>query len=618
MACAIVTAFTALVGVAYGAGPLYRLSDAPVTGVAMATAIALLLISVGLLFERPDASAMRLVTSTGPGGIMLRRLALPVMLAALVIGPAVLRILTALGLHDVPLIAATLTIVMAALSVLLLAIAARPLNRAHDVLESSRSRIRELLEHAPEGVFVADRDGCLIDVNSAGCRMLASSREEILGRTVFDFIPAEESDRLKHEREEMLKGRAVVSEWRLRRPDGSYLPTEVSACILADGRWQGFARDISERKLAEEQLRQSRTRLELALRGADLATWDWNVRTGEVTFNSRWAEMRGLRPDEIAPHVDSWISGVHPEDLPRVEKVLQEHLDGKTSEYEAELRVRTRSGEWLWILDRGKVFARDKAGRPVRMAGTELDITNQKRLEEQLRLALAQASGILSISADAIISMDEDQRITMFNDGAEKIFGCRKKEAIGGPLERWIPERFRAIHRQHVEAFARDGEAARSMGGPGRTIFALRKDGSEFPADATISKLDIGGRKVLTIALRDVSEQKRIEREKRLLADFASALASTLDFEETLRNIAQAAARELADICVVETVEETGRPSRVQAAHREPREAGGSRGASAASARRAAHAARIFRHQLTRAAGDQRDHSAVSRVGRGR
>ncbi len=571
--CALFTAFVALVGFAYGAGPLYRLSHAAITGVSMPTAVGLLLISAGLLLERPGYGVMRVVTSSGPGGTLLRRLAIPALLAPALLGPMVTRFLLAVGVQDYPVIVATVSIALTAVTLILLTATAMPLNRAHDVLEASRARIRELLEQAPDGIFIADREGRHTDVNAAGCNMLGFSREEIVGMTVADLIVPEDVARLESHKQKLLEGATVVSEWRLRRKDGSYLSVEVSARILADGRWQGFVRDISERKRAQEQLRQSQERIELALRGADLAAWDWNVRTGEVVFNSRWAEMRGFRPDEIAPHVDSWTSGVHPEDWPGVQKALNEHFEGRAGEYEAEHRVRTKSGEWLWILDRGKVFTRDEQGRPLRMVGTELDISRRKHLEDELRLSLAQSSGILAISADAIVSIDENQRITMFNHGAGEIFGYSHAQAIGAPLEMLIPERFRPMHRDYVARFASGAQVARRMGERGGQIFALRRNGEEFPADAAISRLNVDGTTVLTVALRDITEQKRREREEHFLGEVAAVLAATLDYEETLRSVARVAVRELAELCLVETAEEGRHLPRLEVAHRDPNKA---------------------------------------------
>ena len=144
---------------------------------------------------------------------------------------------------------------------------------------------------------------------------------------------------------------------------------------------------------------------------------------------------------------------------------MDDYLHGRGAEYEAEFRVKCKTGKWIWILARGKVFTRDEHGKPLRMVGTELDVTPRKRAEEELRLAEAKSSGILSISADAIISIDEGQRIILFNDGAEKIFGYSKADVIGASLDILLPERLRAIHRRHVEEFAASEPIARRMGG---------------------------------------------------------------------------------------------------------------------------------------------------------
>jgi PAS domain S-box-containing protein len=560
--------------------------------------------------------------------------------------------------------------------------------RARDEAEAGRHKLQQakeaiatLVEQAPDGIFLADLDGRYTDVNSAGCHMLGYAREEIIGKTILDLIPADRVAQLESEKQQLLSGRVVASEWTLRRKDGTYLPVEVRARILPGGRWQGFVRDISLRKQLEQALRSSvsdldraqavakvgswrldlrrneltwsaenyrifgvprgtrmtyeaflacvhpddrayvdlewkaalrgkpydvehrllangtttwvrekaqlefdeqgallgaigvsqdisdrkqheqelsetRERLELALRGADLATWDWNIESSEVIFNSRWAEMRGFRPDEVQGHVNSWTSGVHPEDWPRVKQALDEYFSGRRAEYAVEHRVRRKSGEWIWVLDRGKVFARNERGAPIRMVGTELDITARKRAEEELRIAEAKSSGIISISADAIITVDESRRITLFNEGAERIFGYSKQEVLGAPLEILIPERYRADHRRHVDQFAAGRATAGRMGERGREILGLRKNGEEFPADAAISKLDVAGNRLLTVALRDVTEQVRLEREQKAIAEIGAVVAATLDYEETLNNIAQVAVRNLGDFCIVDVVEE--------------------------------------------------------------
>ena len=565
-----IAAFTALIGYAFGAGPLYRFMRAPVIGVALPTAIGLVLISVGLVLERPTAGVMRVAMSRGPGGVLLRRLVVPAIVTPVVLGVVVTRLSAALGIGEPSLAIAILVSTASVASLLFLLLAAAPLNRAEIAIEQSRARTRELVDLAPDGIFVADLEGRYTDVNSAGCRLLGYERDELIGKTISDLLPAHEIERLWRSKDELLKGHVLVAEWSLRRKDGAFVPVEVSAKILPDGRWQGFVRDVTERKRARDELRQAQDRLELALRGADLAAWDWNLESGEVVFNTRWAEMRGFRLDEVRGHVESWIGGIHPDDLPRVKQRLDDYLRGTVPDYECELRVRTKSGQWIWILDRGKVFARNARGEPTRMVGTELDVTARKRTEAELRLAEAKSTGILSISADAIISIDAEQRITMFNEGAERMFGYAKAEAIGASLDLLIPVRLRAIHRQHVERFAAGTEVARRMGERGTTIAGLRKDGEEFPADAAISKLAVEGTTILTVTLRDITAEKRVEFEQRFLAEVGPVLATSLDYEETLAEIARLAVRQLADLCIVDLVEETGDVRRLEVVSRDP------------------------------------------------
>jgi PAS domain S-box-containing protein len=211
-----------------------------------------------------------------------------------------------------------------------------------------------------------------------------------------------------------------------------------------------------------------------------------------------------------------------------------------------------------------------ETGQTLGMATITRDISELERLEHELRLSEARASGILSISADAIISIDERQRITSFNEGAERIFDYAQAEALGAPLEMLIPERFHEVHRRHVERFAVGSRVARRMGEATTPIFGLRKNGEEFPADASISKLEIAGKRVLTVSLRDISESKRIETEHAFLSEVGVILSSTLDYEQTLANIAELAVRDLADFCIVDTVGEAGEVRKLKVAAHDP------------------------------------------------
>jgi PAS domain S-box-containing protein len=186
----------------------------------------------------------------------------------------------------------------------------------------------------------------------------------------------------------------------------------------------------------------------------------------------------------------------------------------------------------------------------------------------------ARFEGILAIAADAIITVDESQHIVHFNHGAERIFGYTADEIIGRPLTDLLPERFRAAHPRHVADFAAGAETARLMGHR-REVAGLRRDGSEFPAEASISKLGLPGSLLLTVVLRDATERKLLERNQRLLAEAGVTLAASLEYEETLRTVAQLPVPVLADCCIVDVVEggreESRRIRRIVSTHADPR-----------------------------------------------
>ncbi len=174
-------------------------------------------------------------------------------------------------------------------------------------------------------------------------------------------------------------------------------------------------------------------------------------------------------------------------------------------------------------------------------------------------------SAILSIAADAIITVDEEQRVLQFNEGAARIFGYTAQEIVGQPLELLLPARFRTPHRGHVNEFGAGQESARQMGHR-REIFGRRKDGSEFPAEASIAQLQLpDGHRVFSAVLRDITERKRAEQDQQFMLATSSALASTLDFETIVASVPALAVRALGDWCALDVLDATGAMRHVDA-----------------------------------------------------
>jgi PAS domain S-box-containing protein len=257
--------------------------------------------------------------------------------------------------------------------------------------ESVAERLWAILDNAAIGIVMADVTGKIIFCNSRWAKMTGYGSDEVAGLGILDFTHAEDAEQSKAHLKKLVEGE--ISECRLEkryvRKDGSTFwgETYLSAVQEPDGTVSalfGMSTDITARKRMEEALRQNEQRLELALEGANLGLWDRNIRTGEVIRNERSAEIFGYALEEMEPSVHFWESNVHPDDRGWVLEDFDKHLAGLTPLFEGEYRLRTRSGEWKWILSRGKVVERDQDGNPLRMAGTLLDITARRRAEEAL------------------------------------------------------------------------------------------------------------------------------------------------------------------------------------------------------------------------------------------
>ncbi len=440
------------------------------------------------------------------------------------------------------------------------------LERANRELRRLNEELTSFIELAPDAIVLMDLAGRLTSVNSAACRMFGYSRAELIGKLVTELISETDEKKLWRSRERLLDGSVEMGQWTGVRKGGSTFPAEVSAKILPGGRWQAFVRDNSDRSELERELQASNAELHRAQSVAKIGSWRLDPQTRELRWTEENQRIFGLPPGTPLTY-QRFLACVHPDDRAYVDRAWTAALRGAPYDIEHRLLV---AGEVKWVRAKADLTF-DDTGRLLGGVGITQDMTERKRLEQELRLAEAKSSGILSLSADAIISIDEDQNITLFNEGAEKIFGYSKAEVIGQPLEMLIPERLRAIHYEKVKAWGRSPEVSRRMDERQSAVIGLRKNGEEFPADAALSKLEIGGMRIMTVALRDITERRRVEREQRLLAELGAAFTSTLDYDEAVANVARLAVRELADHCIVDLAND-GAGRRFEVVSRDPRD----------------------------------------------
>jgi len=288
-------------------------------------------------------------------------------------------------------------------------------------------------------------------------------------------------------------------EFRVTLPDGR------ERWVLARGkhvnephdvRRMGVVLDITERKQAEEALRESEDRFRTMADTAPVMIWMSGTDKLCTFFNKGWLNFTGrTMAQELG---NGWAKGVHHEDFDRCLETYATAFDARR-EFTMEYRLRRLDGEYCWILDNGVPrFTAD--GAFLGYIGTVVDITERKRGEDKFRIAV-------EASPNAVIMIDDQGRILLVNAQGERLFGYARDELLGQSVEMLVPERFRNAHPAHRTGFLVAPEA-RSMGA-GRALFGLCKDGSEVPIEIGLSPLQTPEGLITLTTIIDISERKR-------------------------------------------------------------------------------------------------------------
>jgi diguanylate cyclase (GGDEF)-like protein/PAS domain S-box-containing protein len=269
----------------------------------------------------------------------------------------------------------------------------RERTRAEASLRESEHRLRMITDNTPALIGYVDSNLIYRYANATYFDWLGRKPEEMLGRHMREVLgEATFALREPHIRE-ALEGREATFDLPpsvsgfARHVHTRYVPD-----LRADGKVAGFyilASDVTALKKSEEQFRQSEQQLSLALEGSELALFDWNIETGEVFLSEQWSVMVGGEPELTRTTFSSLEQITHPDDKAALRQAVRAALKGLTTHYHAEHRVGA-AGRWIWIQSHGQVTARDSAGRATRMVGTNADVTERKRAEQELAQSRAE------------------------------------------------------------------------------------------------------------------------------------------------------------------------------------------------------------------------------------
>ncbi|HEV7745396.1 MAG TPA: PAS domain S-box protein [Pyrinomonadaceae bacterium] len=401
-----------------------------------------------------------------------------------------------------------------------------------DITERKRNeeRIHLVVEAAPNAMIMANDQGQITLVNRQTELLFGYARTELLGQPLEVLIPeryhaAHPGHRVGFFQKPSTRAMGVGRDLYGRRKDGTEVPIEIGLNPLKTPEGSFVLAsiiDITERKRDEERLR-------LVVEAAPNAMIMANEQ-GQITLiNKQTEQLFGYSRTELLGQL--------------VEILLPQRYSAAHPEH--------RKGFFRDPSTRAMGAGRDLYGR--RKDGTEvpieiglnpiktpdgvfvlasiIDITARKQAEETLRRSQEQLTGLIGSAMDAIISVDEAQHIVLFNAAAERMFLFPAEDAIGQALDRFLPERFRPKHKEHIQDFGDTHVTRRSMGTLG-PLYGLRADGQEFPIEASISQIESEGRKLFTVILRDITERQRAEaalKEQALMLDLAPVLIRDLN-----------------------------------------------------------------------------------------
>lgn len=304
--------------------------------------------------------------------------------------------------------------------------------QAEQALKESEENTRYILKHNPNAIAVFDRDMNILLTSDRFLKDYNVKAKEIIGRNHYEVFP-DIPERWKKIHQRALKGEVLRNDDDyFVRTDGSitYTRWECRPWYYSNGDIGGmiaYTEVITDRKKAEQALKESEERFNLALEAINDGIWDWNLAEDIVFFDNRYYTLAGYKPYEFPQAFEEWEKRVHPDDIDNAMEKINDHIEGRTEKFSVRFRFLRKDKKWMWIHARGKTIIKDSSGNPVRMIGTHTDIDNLVEYEQQLELY----NKIGLILKDPLSFIDKDYKYHTVNDAYSKFFDIPIHEIIG-------------------------------------------------------------------------------------------------------------------------------------------------------------------------------------------
>ncbi len=409
----------------------------------------------------------------------------------------------------------------------------------------AQENLLTILEAIPDLLFEVDSTGKIYHYQSPQDNLLAVPPSEFMGKSFSEVLPSEVNTIIMEALQEANKnGRSSGKQYALELPQGKYW-FEISVSLIKesitkDKHFIFLARDITERKLAELALTNEKRRLAVILIGTGAGTWEWNIQTGETIFNEQWANIIGYTLEELAPiSIDTWGKYTHPDDLKHSGEILEKHFKGELDYYECEARMKHKNGDWIWVLDRGKINEWDLDGKPLLMSGTHLEITERKLAETSLRESEEKYRSLVENSPDGVIIYKEG-KIVFANEEAKHMVGAKtKNKLIGKPVLQFIhPDSHKSVIRK-MEELILDDFSSNLV----EEKF-IRLDGTPFDVEIKAIPTVYEHKNAIQVIVHDITQRKKaaleltkINRVYALISQINNLIIRTHNQEELFQEI---------------------------------------------------------------------------------